>query len=154
MASSVEIKMLNGPQLIANLKELRDDVAIKTVRASVRRIGKVLLDALIASVPRLTGNLARNLAIRAKYIFSRGVVVAKVIVNTRGKKGDSKNAFYWRFVEFDHRTRPSKDGGGAQRTISGKDFIRQTFARLQSQIQSIFYADLQKAIERAQRRSR
>lgn len=136
----------NGPQIVAELKAFKEDIAVKTVRASTRRIGAYLLKQVKASAPSATGNLIRNLAVRAKYIRSRGVVAAKVVINTRGKKNDPKNAFYWRFVEFDHKTRPGENAH--QRVIPGQNFIRSTFETAQPQIQSMFYADLQKAIER------
>lgn len=148
---------MNGMQLTAELRAFKEDIAVKTVRASTRRIAAMLHKQLIAVIARRTGKLIRNLSVRAKYVRSRGVVVAKVIVNTVGKKDNPKNAFYWRFVEFDHLTRPRKLSKGKydvsrQRVVKGQGVIEQTFNNMQPKIQAMFYADLEKAINRRKAR--
>ncbi len=137
---------MNGAQIVQELCAFKEDIAVRTVKNSTRRIGAALLKQLKANTPTLTGNILRNLGVRAKYVKSRGIVAAKVIVNTRGKKGDPKNAFYWRFVEFGHK---SRSGGN----VAGVEFVQNTFGAMQSQIQSMFYADLEKAIQRQKAKS-
>lgn len=152
MADGIEAKMVGANELIQSLREFREDVAVRTVRSSVNRIGKFVSERLRTVVPVATGKLLRNIAVRSKYIKSRGVVAAKVTVSTRGKAGDPKNAFYWRFVEFDRKARSPKTGG-APRTIKGQGFVQSTMTSAQPIIAQMFYADLQAAIDRAKRRN-
>ena len=173
MADAVEIKIENARDLITDLRAFSEDVAVRTVKKSVARIGKYVLVRLRSVVPIFTGRLAFNLGVRAKYVKSRGIVAAKVFVNTKGKPDDPKNAFYWRFVEFDRKTRPRKrqDAGAvssgkgskrrrrvwdrtAQSVIPGRGFITGLAAGIQGTVAQMFFKDLQAAIDRAKKRSR
>lgn len=151
--SDVRVELSNGPALIKQLRAFREDVAVKTVRSSVRRIGANLLRRVQAATPVATGKLKSNVRVTAKYVRRRGVVVAKVVVNTRGKASDEKNAFYWRFVEFGHKTRPSKKNSAAQRDIPGKNFITSTYLAAMGTITQMFYSDLERAVKRAVKRA-
>lgn len=142
----------NTHEVLKAISDFKEDLAIRTVRGSMRRIAQYANDRLKEATPVFTGNLRFNEAVTAKYAQSRGIVTAKVVVNTRGKAGDIKNAFYWRWVEFGHKTRPSKEGGG-QRDIPGQGFIQSTWARLQSQISSMFFSDLDRCVQRAGNRT-
>lgn len=147
--------MSDGVQITSNinsvLKEIasfREDVAVRTVRASLRRMAKEGQRSLSAATPEHTGKLKSNERVVAKYAKTRGVITARVVVNTRGKADNPKNAFYWKFVEFGHKTRP----GPHQREIPGRKFVQATWAVMQSKLYAMFFADLQKAVDRAGKR--
>lgn len=139
MADEVTITW-NGAQLLDKLKSFQEDIAIKTVRTSLRRIAVYLQRLTASNAPRRTGKLAANIAVKTAFIFSRGIVKAKVGVNTRGKAGDAQNAFYWRFVERGHRTR------GGRRQVAAQPFAADAFISAQSVIADMFFSDLQRSI--------
>lgn len=150
---SVEFKVTNAADLIAQLRAFQEDVAVRTVRGSTRRIADYLQTRLETNTPTFTGRLRSNFKVLARYVRRRSVVSARVVVNTIGKAGNIRNAFYWRFVEFGHKTRPSKSGRNRQREVPGQRFAERTIASAAPQVTQMFYDDLQKAIDRAKRRS-
>lgn len=155
MADNVTIKLENAADLKGRLKALREEVAIKATRSSTRRIAAYLSRMLAAVTPTRSGKLRRNEAVRSKYVRSRGVTVAKVVVNTVGKADNPRNAFYWRFLEGGFTTRKSKKGRQEKpvRKITGSRFASNLIKGAQSRIASMFFEDIEKAVRRAERRA-
>lgn len=152
---SVEFKIANAGDLVAQLKAFKEDVAVSTVRGSTRRIAQYLLMRVKHVTPAFTGKLRFNLGVKTRFVKRRSVVAAHVFVNTRGKADNPRNAFYWRFVEFGHKTRPSKKGNGkGQRDIPGQEFVTKTMLASQAQVAQMFFDDLQKSLDRAKRRAK
>ncbi|HEY1723958.1 MAG TPA: HK97-gp10 family putative phage morphogenesis protein [Steroidobacteraceae bacterium] len=145
MADEVEITF-NDRDLVAALREFTDTVARKIVRASLRQIASVIQGAIAAAAPRRTGKLADNIAVTTSFSASRGIVKSRVIVRTEGKAGDARNAFYWRFVNFGHRTRPGKHG--AQHEVAAQPFVTQAGAQAQNYAADQFFSDLEAGIDR------
>lgn len=149
MADGVQVSS-NINDVLKDLAAWREDVAVRTVRGSVRRCAKRATDMLRPVVPVFTGKLRFNLKVAGvKYSRNRGVVTSKVAVSTEGKAENQKNAFYWRFVEFGHKTRPSKSGNGTQSEVAPQNFIQSASARINSAVAAIFFSDLERAVNRA-----
>lgn len=167
--------------LIAELKALNEDVARKTVRKVIREAGEYILRRLQANTPVFTGKLRFNLDVVTKWKSRSGVMVAKVRVATQGKRDNTRNAFYWRFVEFGHRvgnritgrlmrlTSRAKTATGARvfgarlaagqisgsqsgKRIEGQEFIQKTQREVQQPVANMFFRALEQAITRRQRR--
>lgn len=137
----------NGADLNAALKEFREDVAYRVVRSALRKVAANASGVLKDAAPRLTGRLVQNIALRTRFARGRGILKADVVVNTSGKRGDPGNAFYWKFVERGHKTRPSKPGK-QQHEVPANPFVANTWARLQQSISTTFFSDLAAAINK------
>lgn len=146
MADEIDITC-NGADLNAALKEFREDVAYRVVRSALRKVAASASSVLKDAAPRLTGRLIENIAVRTKFASRRGIIKADVVVNTVGKAGAPNNAFYWRFVEHGHKTRPSK-AGHPQREVPANPFAANVWARLQQTISATFFSDLGAAINK------
>ena len=152
----------NINQVLKDLATFRRDLGTKTVRASIRRITVEAQRQLDAAVPVRTGKLRSNVRVTVKYVPERKVITGRVLINKRGKATDTKNAFYWYFVEKGHRIATSKTGRLARRPgakggqsigmVAGRWFVRNTWGRLQGVIVSMFYNDLQRAVDKAGKR--
>ncbi len=89
-------------------KQLKDFLPKTPIRTAVRKAAKIISEAVIAVVPKDTGNLARNIVIKTKYTLQ--TVRGRIIVNTIGSASkNAKNAFYWRFLEFGFHTRSGEE---------------------------------------------
>ena len=131
----------NQQDLSGALQDFRDDVAVKIVRASLRRLAKEEQQTLAAAAPvdsghsKTTGRLQDNITFGTRLALGRGIVKSFVLVRTVGDRNNPRNAFYWRFVEYGHATR---NGG----KVAANDFIRRTFAATQDSLAAKFFSDL------------
>lgn len=142
----VDVKLLNGRDLIAELKRLKEDVAVKAVKTGCKRSAEVLLSALRSNTPVFTGKLRFNLGVKVKYVRRHSVMRSTVTVSTVGKADNARNSFYWRFVERGHKTR-------AGNMVEPVKFIERTFIQMQSAVQKVFYQSLAKSLSRYGKKS-
>lgn len=138
----------NDRDLIAALKEFREDVAVKVVRASLRRIAREEMKALQEAAPvgdpstdPHSGRLKSNITYGTAFAVGRGIVKSFVRIRTVGKADNERNAFYWRWVEFGHKSRSGSD-------VAGKGFIQKAIALAQSSISERFFTDLTRGIDK------
>ena len=98
MSFEMDFKGLKGVQ--KGLARLPENVAKKIVRRVNRQSAAILRDALRRNAPRgATGRLSKNVTVisrRQKPTYSASAVGYK----KEGDRNSSKNAYYWRFVEF------------------------------------------------------
>jgi hypothetical protein len=147
MSKDIQIAF-NHQDLHAGLKLFQED-AVRIVRASVRRIGESKQKDLEAYLPERTGRMKRALHVRTRFVSARTLVKSTVSVDTVGKADNPRNAFYWRFVEFGHLTRPSrKEGGAPQRFIAGSGVLQRQWAALQQTASIQFFTDLARALNK------
>jgi len=132
--------------LAAALREFTELVARSVVRSALRQIAKTIRDAIADAAPKRTGKLDDNIAVSTSYAAARGVIKARVIVRTIGKAIDPRNAFYWRFVEFGHKTRPGKRG--SQHEVPAHSFVRPAGDAAQSYAADEFFGALDRAIDK------
>lgn len=120
------IKLHGMRELKKELRKLEPRMAKNILRGSVRAIAAEIRDEARANAPVETGNLKRNIISKGRR-GRRGSIRASVIAREEGKRGDKKNAFYWRFVEFGHF-----DRGGNQ--IPGRPFITEAYESMRGRI--------------------
>lgn len=154
MIDGIDVKILAQRDLTVALKLFRDEVSARVAKNAAKKVAEFMQRQLRAAAPAFTGRLRFNLFVRAQYVKRRGVVRSTVAVRTEGKAGNPRNAFYWRFLEFGHLTRPAKKEGAAQRKIPPDNFIERTFLSAQTQAQSIFFGEMQSGVEKAARKSK
>lgn len=138
----------NEKDLVGALKEFGDDVSIKLVRGSLRRIAKEEMQALQDAAPvgdpakdKHAGRLHDNITYGTAFAIGRGIVKAFVRVRTMGNKDNEKNAFYWRWVEFGHKSRSGS-------FVPGIGFIAAAIDKAQEYIARQFFGDLSAGIEK------
>lgn len=160
----LDAQMVGQRDLIAELRALKENVAIRVTKRGTRLVAEYLERLVKANVPKGgTGKLRFNMFVRAQYKKKRGVVRTIFGVHTQGKADDPRNAFYWRFVEWGHRTRPRKvkalglraaRQAGVQRLVPGQEFITRAWLNGQTRAQAIFFREIEKALNQASRRTR
>lgn len=160
----LDAQMVGQRDLIAELRALKENVAIRVTKRGTRLVAEYLERLVKANVPKGgTGKLRFNMFVRAQYKKKRGVVRTIFGVHTQGKADDPRNAFYWRFVEWGHRTRPRKvkalglraaRRAGGQRLVPGQEFITRAWLSGQTRAQAIFFREIEKALNQASRRTR
>lgn len=140
----ITIKLQGDKDIIAALRELRDDLPKNVIRAALRNSADRMRRVIIAFAPKRTFNLVNALSVKAS--GSPLNARARVIVNTAGKRGDSGNAFYWRFLE-----KGWHDRAGVPHRI---EFVRPAFeTEANDAAQNVFTA-LEKSIAKAERRAK
>lgn len=149
MIDGIDVKILAQRDLVLALRQFKDKTAIGATKTAAKKVAEFLERALRAEAPNFTGRLRFNLFVRAKYVKRRGVVRSTVAIRTEGKAGNARNAFYWRFLEFGHMTRPSKDENKPRRKVPANNFIERVYLASQTQAQAIFFRELESAINRA-----
>jgi HK97 gp10 family phage protein len=102
----VTVQLVGRDDVVAAIKELREELPNTWLRNSLRAGAQLLLEAVLRYVPYRTGKLARNLSLRTQHAGEW--LRARVVVNTIGKASGPDNAFYWRFLEKGWRDRAGK----------------------------------------------
>lgn len=97
MADKITIDLIGDVEVMAALKELKEELPKDPLRKAVREAAKFLLGFIVAVEPELTGRLKRNTRIRTRK--TAHTVRARVVVNMSGGRDSPDNAFYWRFLE-------------------------------------------------------
>jgi HK97 gp10 family phage protein len=92
----VTLKLTGHREIVAALKELRDELPRNYLRSALRKAATRMQKVIISFAPRRTLTLVNAIGLRTR---SGAVPRAQVTVNTAGKRGDRENAFYWRFLE-------------------------------------------------------
>jgi HK97 gp10 family phage protein len=103
MSDGGEIKLQGDRDIVAAFRELRQFLPRNALRKAVREGANILLGAILQRVRVRTGKLKNNIGIKVR--VTRETIRSRVTVNTRGKEGDPKNAFYYRFLEKGFTTR-------------------------------------------------
>jgi len=160
----VDVQMVGQRDLIAELRRLKENVAIRVTKRATKLVAEHFERLVKADAPKGgTGKLRFNLFVRAIYVRARGYVKAIFGVRTVGKADNPRNAFYWRFVEWGHKTRPRKvkqlglraaRRAGGQAMVPGKEFITRAWLSGQTRAQAIFFREIEKALASASRRTR
>lgn len=108
------------------LKRLPKEMRAGPLQSATRAGANVIRDEAQARVPVDTGNLQRNIGVFAipKRRMPAGIDYGvEIRGNEKGKRGDPRNAFYWRFVELGTSTRAPQPflrpalASGTQRAI-------------------------------------
>lgn len=100
---TITIQLTGADDIARRLKALDVKVRERALRRSLRAAAKVIADEVRANAPADTGRLRRNIAITTQVRRAKQLMSAQVRVRTRGKAGDAKNAYYWRFIEYGTR---------------------------------------------------
>jgi HK97 gp10 family phage protein len=103
MTDGIKLALKGDKDVIAAFKDLRDYLPKQLLRTAMRKAAQVMLNAIAPHVPHLTGRLASNIVIKTKR--TENTIRGRVAVNTVGDRSNSKNAFYWRFLEKGWRTK-------------------------------------------------
>lgn len=112
-------------RLLALPKEIRGRPLLDALFSA----GKPIRDEAQRLAPHRTGRLAINIVLaragaRDGVVGDAGVVVT---VRRTGKASDPRNAFYAKFVEFGHLTRPSAADARGQRRLRRRNALGETF---------------------------
>lgn len=121
----VTIQLKGFDELAAKLREMPQDIARNALRSSVSAGAAVIRDEAKLQAPVLSGTLRRAMYIKQirelsdaqRQTFYVGARQGKRYQKV-GKKGRNYDAFYARFVEFGHFTRPP--GGGQLKRGRGR----------------------------------
>lgn len=144
MTDRVTVELKGARETVSAFKQLREFISKGALRKSVREAARLMFDAIMPRVPVLTGRLMDNIRIRLK--VTRETIRARVTVNTQGKAGDSRNAFYWRFLELGFRTR-----SGEERRIP---FVSVAFDQTQQEAAQQVIDEVELAIKKAEAKAR
>lgn len=116
MADRFAIQVQGGPALRRKLEALGRDVK-PVMRKAMRAGGKVILPAVKANAPEISGRLKRGIRLRAAKRSRRYVGIT--VTSSKGFfKGDD---FYTAFQEFGWKT--GKRGTNKRRSVPGKHFM-------------------------------
>jgi HK97 gp10 family phage protein len=158
LADSFTIQLHGGKEAIAAFEELHDYVRGNPFLQAVRSSARMLLQAIYQRAPQGSGRdphigrLISNLRIATSR--RGGIARGRVVVNTVGKTDDKNNAFYWKFVEYGHRTR----NGGGRGFVPPQPFVTPAFeATRNAAAQNVideFARAMDRAASRAQRAGR
>lgn len=144
VSDEVRIQLSGDRDLVAAFKDLRDYVKKNALRRAVREGARIMRSLIEDLAPVKTGKLKSNIAVRLR--VTRETIRARVIISTRGKADDPKNAFYWRFLEKGWRT--------ARGVIKRFPFVEVAFEGRKQQAAQQVVDEMDKAIKRAERRAK
>lgn len=112
-ASMLEFKIQGADNFKKNLRQLEQNVQLKTARAAARKAANVIRDAAKANAeklddPETSQSIAANIAVqqRTKELKRTGDLVFSIGVRggSKSKSSNEKNpggdTFYWRFIEL------------------------------------------------------
>ncbi len=161
---------------IDGLRELRAAL-LKTVPAEMQ--GKKLQKALAAgtkltvaaakiNAPVKTGRMRKAIYATRDKAESKPAFEARVVTVRRGKKMQKTNrdAYYWKFVEFGHRTGTRKTGylrktdrssggyGGSTGFVAARPFMRPAFDSTKGQAAEAIRDGLKKQLDEAAKKAR
>lgn len=100
---TVKITLTGADDIARRLKALDQKIRTRALRRSLRAAAKVVADEVKAGAPADTGQLRRNITVTTQYSRRNALISSQVRVRTKGKRGDQRNSFYWRFLEFGTR---------------------------------------------------
>lgn len=149
----------NGEDLERALKEFEDKVTKRLLRKALRQAANDGTSLLKAAAPAKTGRLKANIA--ARTTSHHGQLSAEVVIFKKGKRSDPRNAFYWRFVAFGHRTRGlskhqslyafaqkrPRSQAKSPTLVRANPFIGNVWMRLQQTVSQSFYRVLEDAVK-------
>jgi HK97 gp10 family phage protein len=144
MADGVRIQLQGARDTVAAFKDLRDYVSKTALRRAVREAAKIMQTLIEDLAPFRTGRLKSNIAVRIR--VTRETIRGRVIINTRGKPEDPKNAFYWRFLEKGWRT--------VRGVIKRFPFVSVAYEGRKQQAAQQVVDEMDKAIKRAERKAK
>lgn len=144
----ITVQLKGDRDCVAAFKELREFVRGNPFRQAVRAAAELMLQEIYQRVPVRTGKLISNLRIAMKR--TAATVRARIVINMSGSAEDKNNAFYWRFLEFGHRTR--KDGGIG--FVAPRPFITPAFESAREPAAQAVMDKFEEGLDRAEARAR
>lgn len=141
--SPVKITLSGDRDLVAAMQDFREYLPKTALRQALRKAAELLTQFIALVAPKLTGRLARNIAVKVKQTAK--TTRAGVIVNTRGKAGDENNAFYWRFLEEGFHTRSGE--------FKKYPFIHGVFDQKNREAAQLVLDSIEAALERAEKKA-
>lgn len=150
------VEVLGVAQLNKQLKALGPRIEKNILRGAVRAVAREIANDAKANVPQDTGNLRRNIVVRAfRGQRTRGrnreTVRAGVVVREEGKRGKivrgeggklgielkkQNNAFYWRFVEY------------GTKHMGARPFLRPAYDRMKGRVSQVMGAYIRRRIDK------
>ena len=148
------IPMKGLEQTVRNMRKLEPRIQKNILRGATRAVASEVKKNAKALAPVDSGNLKKNIISKSRR-GKRYVVRASVVVNSEGKRGDPKNAFYWRFLEYGHFVRSPGGRVGVKNPrpagttwIPGKLFITRAFQGLEANIDNVMASYIRKRIDK------
>ncbi len=135
------IQLLGLEKVKREMRMLEPRLQKNILRGAVRKIAADVRNDTRNNAPVNSGNLKRNIISKGRR-GGRHTMRASVIVRDEGKRGDSKNAFYWRFVEFGHLDR-------AGNQVPGTHFITRAYEGIRGRVDKIMADYMRPRIEKA-----
>lgn len=132
--------------LLKTLEKLPDEMRKGPVRTATRTGARVIADEARRNAPEDTGGLKRNIGAFPipKRRIPPGIDVGyEIRGDEKGKAGDPRNAYYWRFIEMGKANQ-------APNPIFRNALASQSSAAIQAFIQE-FKATSDRAVQRAKR---
>jgi HK97 gp10 family phage protein len=148
----ITVSVPGASDLIKELREFKEDVRRRVVRKVIKDVGDFILRRLRANAPVFTGKLRFNLSAVTRWKDRAGVMQTKVRVATQGKADNTRNAFYWRFVEFGYRLRRGSDRGGGSDSVTGQKFVERTQREVQEPVARMMFRELERALAKRRRK--
>lgn len=103
MTDVTTVNLIGHREVVEAFRDLKEYLPKHALRNAVRKAAAFLQQLIALVAPKLTGKLARNIAVKVR--TTAHTERARVIVNTMGKEDNPLNAFYWRFLEEGFHTR-------------------------------------------------
>ena len=137
MAELVRIHGL--AELKRDMSRLEGRLQKNLLRGAVAKVAAEIRDDARSRVPKDTGNLRKNIMSRRRR-GSRHRVSASVIVRKEGKRGEKRNAVYWRFVEY------------GTRFVSRRPYIRPAYDAMKNKIDRVMVTFIRGRFDQAVKR--
>ncbi len=138
---TVKVELHGLEDVKRDLKRLSEDLRRKALRSGVRSISTVVKKEAQANAPFVEGRLRFNVVLRFWRSRDRRHQFYAIRVMEKGKRGDPRNAFYWRFVEHGHN-----DRSGA--FVPGQGFFTRTYDWLRRNIDGLTRKHMRAGIDR------
>lgn len=138
------IQLSGARDVVAAFRDLREYLPKTPLRSAVHKAAQMLEGYIVLLAPKLTGKLARNIAVKVRR--SKATVRGRVTINTEGDAKNTKNAFYWRFLEEGFQTRAGN--------FVKLPFIITAFNALKDKAAQSVVDAVDKAIQRAEKKAK
>lgn len=144
MSDQVRIQLSGDRDIVGAFKDLRAYVKKNALRRAVREAARIMQSLIEDLAPVRTGKLRSNIATRIR--VTRETIRGRVIIFTRGKAEDPRNAFYWRFLERGWRT--------LRGAIKRFPFVEVAYEGRKQQAAQQVIDEMDKAIKRAEAKAK
>lgn len=140
----MEVQLRGLEEVKREMAQLEPRIQKNLMAGANFAVAREIRDDAKQNAPRAFGTLEDNIIAKRRR-GRKGQSRASVFVQTEGKRGDPKNAFYWRFVEFGHVL---KDGSW----VPGEQFLTNAFESVSNRIDSVLSNYIRPRIEKALRK--